>query len=123
VVAEYGTRFEADVATACLTDHGIESRVRADPAHAIAPHLVTLRGFRVEVHRDDVDLARSALGLDEPVDREAADLDHEYFHIPFAQRPPWIRWFAVTGIVAVAGPAVVVAALLAVIFLSRLAPG
>jgi hypothetical protein len=122
VVAEYGTRFEADVAIACLTDHGIESRMRADPAHSVAPHLVTMRGFRVEVHRDDVDLARSALGLDAP-DPEAERLDREFFFVPFAHRPRWIRWLAVTGIVAVAAPAVIAAVLLAIALLARLAPG
>ena len=123
VVAEYGTRFEADVAMACLTDHGIESRVRSDPAHSIAPHLVTLRGFRLEVHNDDVDLARTALGLDEPDDPEATRLDLEYFHVPFAQRPRWVRWLAVTGIIAVAGPAVLSAVVISVMLLTRLAPG
>jgi hypothetical protein len=123
VVAEYGTRFEADVAVACLTDHGIESRVRSDPAHAIAPHLVTMRGFRLEVHRDDVDLARCALGLDIPADLEAERLDREFFHVPFTQRPRWIRWLAVVGVVAVAGPAVVSAVLLVIFALTRLAPG
>jgi hypothetical protein len=123
VVAEYGTRFEADVAVACLTDHGIEAVLRADPAHAIAPHLVTMRGFRVEVHRDDVDLARSALGLDAPRDAEAERLDREFFHVPFADRPRWIRWLAVTGIVAIIGPAALAAGILVVVTLSRLAPG
>jgi hypothetical protein len=123
VVAEYGTRFEADVAQACLTDQGIESVVRADPAHAVAPHLVTMRGFRLEVHRDDVDMARTALGLDSPPDPEAERLDREFFHVPFAQRPRWIRWLAVTGIVAVAGPAIVTAVVLVIAILGRLAPG
>jgi hypothetical protein len=122
VVAEYGSRFEADVAIACLTDHGIESIVRADPAHSVAPHLVTMRGFRVEVHADDLEMARSALGLDDP-DPEADRLDREFFFIPFAQRPRWIRWLAVTGIVAVAAPAVLAATLLAIVLLARLAPG
>jgi hypothetical protein len=123
IVAEYGTRFEADVAAACLADHGIESIVRADPAHSVAPHLVTLPGFRVEVHDDDVELARSALGLDIPRDVEAEQLDRDYFHVPFAQRPRWIRWLAVTGILAIAGPAAICAVLLVMIGLSRLAPG
>ena len=104
-------------------DHGIESRVQADPAHAVAPHLVTMRGFRLEVHRDDVELARTALGLDEPRDFEAERLDREFFYVPFAQRPRWIRWLAVTGIVGVIGPAAICAVLLVIVVLTRLAPG
>jgi hypothetical protein len=123
IVAEYGTRFEADVAVACLTDHGIEALVRADPAHSVAPHLVTMPGFRVEVHRDDIEMARAALGLDVPRDVEAERLDREFFHIPFEHRPRWIRWLAVTGIVAIVAPAAICAVALVVIGLTRLAPG
>ena len=123
VVAEYGTRFEADVAVACLMDHGIESLVRADPAHSIAPHLVTMPGFRLEVHCDDVDLARSALGLDTPVDTEAERLDREFFHVAFAQRPRWIRWLALALLIPTAGLGAVCALLLVVILLGHLAPG
>jgi hypothetical protein len=123
VVAEYGTRFEADVAIACLVDHGIEAILRADPAHSIAPHLVTMPGFRVEVHRDDAAMARTALGLDTPRDIEAERLDREFYRVPFAHRPRWVRWLTVTGIVAIAGPAAIAAAALVIVTLTRLAPG
>jgi hypothetical protein len=123
IVAEFGTRFEADVAMACLADHGIESQMRADPAHAIAPHLVTMRGFRVEVHADDVELARDALGLDVPADPVAAELDRAYFRVPFSERPRWIRWLAVAAIAGVVGVPAITAILLVITILSRLAPG
>jgi hypothetical protein len=123
VVAEYVTRFEADVSVACLADQGIEALVRADPAHAVAPNLVTMPGFRVEVHRDDFELARAALGLDQPRDLEAERLDREFFHISFSERPRWVRWLAVMGIVSVAGPAALVATLLVILTLTQLAPG
>jgi hypothetical protein len=80
-----------------------------------------MRGFRLEVHTDDLEMARSALGLDAP-DPEADRLDREYFFVPFAQRPRWIRWLAVTGIIAVAAPAVLTATVLAIVVLVRLAP-
>lgn len=122
-VAEYGTRFEADVASALLTDQGIPSMVRADPAHAVAPHLVTDRLFRVEVLVDDLDAARGALGLDVPRDVEAEQLDAQFFRIPFEHRPRWVRWLTVLVIVAIAGPIVLTAAVLLVSILSAAAPG
>ena len=122
-VAEYGNRFEADVASALLSDHGIPNMVRADPAHAVAPHLMTDRSFRVEVLLDDVDAAREALGLDVPRDVEAEQLDAAYFRTPFAQRPRWVRWLTVLVIVSLAAPAAITAAVLLVSILSAAAPG
>jgi hypothetical protein len=114
VIAEYGTRFEADVAIACLSDHGIESRVRSDPAYSVAPHLVSDPGFRVEVYTANLDEALVALGLDTPPDPVAEQLDRDYFFVGFGQRPRWIRVLALTGIVAIAAPVVVTAAVLLV---------
>jgi hypothetical protein len=123
MVAEYGTRFEADVAAACLADHGIDCHVRADPAHHVAPHLVTMPGFRLEVLPDDADDARRALDLDRPPDLEAAELDRAYFRVPFKCRPRWIRLLAIAAVVGAAGPLALVSVLLVVLALSRLAPG
>jgi hypothetical protein len=123
VVAEYGSRFEADVAVALLTDNGIEGIVRADPAHAVAPHLVTVPGFRVAVHSDDVDIALEALGADDPRHPEADDLDRDYLRVPFAQRPPWLRWLAYLGLAGAAGLPALAAIILVVLVLVRLAPG
>ena len=123
VVAEYATRFEADLAIARLADHGIPSLVRADPAHSVAPHLVTEHGFRVEVPEDDLDQAREALGLDVPPDLEAEQLDALFFRVPFAQRPRWVRWLTVLAIVSIAGPVVFTAVVLLVSILSAAAPG
>ena len=123
VVAEYGSRFEADVAVACLNDNGIEGILRADPAHAIAPHLVTMPGFRVAVHRDDVDMALVALGVDESRDPQADELDRDYLRVPFAQRPRWLRWLAIAAIAGTVGPLAITAIVLFVSVLLRLAPG
>lgn len=122
-VAEYGTRFEADVAVARLADHGIASIVRADPAHSVAPHLVTARGFRVEVLVNELDTAREVLGLDAPPDPEAEALDRDFYRVTFAQRPRWIRWLTVLVIVALAGPVALTAVVLVVSILAHLAPG
>jgi hypothetical protein len=123
VVAEYGSRFEADVALACLTDNGIEGVLRADPAHAVAPHLVTMPGYRVAVHRDDVELALVALGADEPLDPQVDELDRDYLRVPFAHRPRWMRWLTFAALAGVAGPLAITAVALAVTVLLRLAPG
>lgn len=123
VVAEYGSRFEADVALACLSDHGIEGIVRADPAHAVAPHLVTMPGFRLAVHSDDVDMALAALGADEPRDPQVDELDRDYLRVPFAHRPRWLRWLTYAALAGVAGPLTITAIVLVVTVLLRLAPG
>lgn len=122
-VAEYGSRFEADVASALLTDHGIPNIVRGDPAYSVAPHLVTDRTFRVEVLVDDLDAARTALGLDVPRDIEAEQLDAHFFMTGFAHRPRWVRWLTVLAIVAIVGPVVLTAAVLLVSIVSAAAPG
>jgi hypothetical protein len=48
-IAECTSRFEADAAVARLASAGIDAVVLGDPAHSVAPHLVTERGFSVLV--------------------------------------------------------------------------
>ena len=93
-IAVYGSRFEADVARACLDDHGLEAIVLCDPAATVAPNLVTDPGFRLVVRQDDVDDARAVLGLDQPRDVEAERLDAHFFWQPMHQRPRWHRALA-----------------------------
>jgi hypothetical protein len=123
VVAEYGNRFEADVAAACLHDHGIACFVRFDPAHSVAPHLVTMPGFRLVTPVSSADDARVALGLDAPPDLEAEMLDRAFYRVPFRWRPRWVRWLGIAAIVAVAAPVAITAIVLVVTVLLRLAPG
>jgi hypothetical protein len=99
-IAEYGSRFEADVARACLADHGLDSAVLCDPAADVAPNLVTDPGFRLLVHADDVEEARAALGLDRPRDLEAERLDAHFFWLPMRQRPRWHRVLALLALLA-----------------------
>jgi hypothetical protein len=123
VVAEYGNRFEADVAAACLHDHGIACFVRADPAHSVAPHLVTMPGFLLVTPASSAEDARAALGLDAPPDLEAEMLDRDFYRVPFGRRPRWVRWLGITGIVSVAAPVAITAIVLVVTLLLRAAPG
>ena len=49
IVAEYGSRFDADLGRARLAEAGLESVVMGDPAHHIAPHHMTDRVFQLVV--------------------------------------------------------------------------
>lgn len=60
-ITECASRFEADTAVALLAASGIDAVVAADPAHAIAPHLVTDRTFSVLVRIAIADDAQQAL--------------------------------------------------------------
>lgn len=112
MVAEYGNRFDADVGHARLTEAGLESVILGDPAHSVAPHLVTERGFQLVVRNEIADHARSVLTDDLPADTEAAALDAAFYQRRFADRPAWIRRTTWTLGIAVIGPTALAAAIL-----------
>lgn len=112
VVAEYGTRFDADVGHARLAEAGLESVVLGDPAHSVAPHLVTERGFQLVVRNEIADHARSVLTDDLPADSEAVELDAAFYQHRFADRPVWVRRATWTVGIAVIGPTALTALIL-----------
>ena len=112
VVAEYGSRFDADVGRARLTEAGLESVVLGDPAHSVAPHHVTERGFQLVVRDEIADHARTVLTDDLPLDHEAVSLDAAFYQHRFADRPTWIRWSTLTLGLAVIGPLALTATIL-----------
>lgn len=112
VIAEYGTRFDADVGRARLTEAGLESVVLGDPAHSVAPHHVTERGFQLVVRDEIADHARSVLTDDLPNDTEAAALDAAFFQRRFADRPTWVRWSTWAVGLAIIGPTAFAATIL-----------
>ncbi|MDH4168405.1 MAG: hypothetical protein OEW42_02345 [Acidimicrobiia bacterium] len=87
-IAEFGNRFAADVASARLTEAGIDSTVLGDPAAAIAPHHITERWFSLCVRAEAADHAREALA--DPVDATHRS-DVEFVASAFRDRPRWIR--------------------------------
>ena len=92
IVGEYNSKFDADLAVAMLTDAGLEGAVMADPAHSVAPHLVTDPGFRVVVREEVAEDARELLGHGVEPNKEIQALEAAYHHRRFADRPRWIRW-------------------------------
>ena len=104
MIAEFGTRFDADLAKARLGQAGIESVVMGDPAYAIAPHHVTERVFRIVVRDEIADHARRILTGGVPADAEADALDAAFHQCRFADRPTWIRWATITLVITFVGP-------------------
>ncbi|HEY5663055.1 MAG TPA: hypothetical protein VIS05_03370 [Ilumatobacter sp.] len=121
VVAEYVSRFDADVAVAMLWDAGLEGAILGDPAHSVAPHHVTERMFRIvvreEVAEDARDLLRDGIG-----DTEADALDALYHRRPLADRPTWFRWAAWSLFWAIPGTFIVALTLIALSLLRGLFP-
>lgn len=118
VVAEFASRFDADLARARLWEAGLESTVLGDPAQGVAPHHVTDRLFHLVVRDEVVDHARSVLAGDRDPDPEADDLDHQFHRHRFADRPTWVRWATWTLLAAIAGP-VALAGLLQLFWIAR----
>lgn len=117
VVAEYGSRFDADLAVARLREAGLESSVLGDPAHSIAPHHVTERVFRLVVRDEIVDHARDV--LDDPrVDAESEALDAAFHQRRFSDRPSWVRWTTVALLVVFVGP-IAIAVIMQLLWITR----
>ena len=121
VVAEYTSRFAADVAVAMLWDAGLEGAILGDPAHSVAPHLVTEPMFRVIVREEVAEDARDLL-TEGSGDAESEALDALYHRRPLSQRPTWFRWAAWSVFWAIPGTFLVAAMLAAVSLVGDLFP-
>ena len=102
-IAEYASRWEADVAAARLREAGFEATVIFDPARDVAPHHVTERLAVLVVRTEAADPAAEVLGLERP-DIEAENLDAAFHQRRFADRPAWVRYLTWTLVIAVPGP-------------------
>ena len=110
-IAEYATRWEANVAAARLKEAGYEATVLVDPAIEVAPHHVTNRLAVLVVRTEVADPAAELLGLERP-DAEAEDLDAAFHQRRFADRPAWVRYLTWTLVVAIPGPLAIAGLLL-----------
>ncbi len=113
IVGEYNSKFDADLAVAMLDDAGLQGAVMADPAHSVAPHLVTDPGFRVVVREEVAEDARELLSHGVEPDEELQALETAYFYRRFADRPKWIRWAGWAVFWAIPGTVLLSLALLA----------
>ena len=102
-IAEYASRWEADVAAARLRESGYEAAVLVDPATEVAPHHITHRGAALVVRVEVAEHAADVLGLERP-DIEAERLDAAFHQRRFADRPAWIRYLTWTLIIAIPVP-------------------
>ena len=122
IVGEYNSKFDADLAVAMLTDAGLEGAVMADPAHSVAPHLVTDPGFRVVVREEVAEDARELLSHGVEPNKEIQALEAAYHHRRFADRPRWIRWAGWAVFWAIPGTILYFCALIAYTLLQGLFP-
>lgn len=106
-IAEYPSRWEANVAAARLLEAGYEATVLIDPATDVAPHHVTDRLAVVVVRAEAAERAAELLGV-ERLDTEAERLDAAFHQRRFADRPAWVRYLTWTLIIAIPGPFAVV---------------
>ena len=96
VIAECGSRFEADLMAYRLSSDGVEASVLSDPAHQVAPHIVTQAGHRVVVADENADQARELLVSES--DQPTATMP-----VGLGRRPRWFRWMAIALAAAVIG--------------------
>lgn len=101
VIAEYGSRFEADLVANRLTGDGVQTSVLSDPAHQIAPHIVTHRGHQLIVPEADFETASALLA---PNDTDPAPAPAKPAAVGLSRRPPWFRWMALLLAGATFGP-------------------
>ncbi len=120
-IAEYATRWEANVALARLSEAGYEAVVLVDPATDVAPHHVTDRVAVLVVRCEAAQAATEVLGLDRP-DREAEALDAAFHQQRFADRPAWVRFLTWTLVAAIPGPLAIVGLWLLLTLLRSLFP-
>ncbi len=102
-IAEYSSRWEAEVAAARLREAGYEATVLVDPASEVAPHHITYRLATLVVRAEVADLAAEVLGLERP-DVEAENLDAAFHQRRFSDRPAWVRYLTWTLVLAVPVP-------------------
>lgn len=120
-IAEYPSRWEANVAAARLKEAGYEAAVLVDPATEVAPHHVTNRLAVLVVRTEVADPAAELLGL-ERADAEAERLDATFHQRRFADRPAWVRYLTWALIIAIPGPIAISGLVLAWTVLSSLFP-
>ena len=120
-IAEYTTRWEANVALARLNDAGFEAAVIVDPATDVAPHHVTDRLAVLVVRTEVADPAAEVLGLERP-DIEAEHLDAAFHQRRFADRPAWVRYLTWALIIAIPGPIAISGLLLLLTLLQSMFP-
>ncbi len=120
-IAEYATRWEANVALARLKEAGYEAAVIVDPATDVAPHHVTERLAVLVVRTEVADPAAEVLGL-ERADIEAEYLDAAFHQRRFADRPAWVRYLTWALIIAIPGPIAIAGLLLLWTLLSSMFP-
>ena len=120
-IAEYATRWEANVALARLKEAGYEAAVIVDPATDVAPHHVTERLAVLVVRTEVADPAAEVLGL-ERADIEAEYLDAAFHQRRFADRPAWVRYLTWALIIAIPGPIAISGLLLLWTVLSSMFP-
>lgn len=102
-IAEFGTRWEANVAVARLRDAGLEAAVLVDPATEVAPHHVTDRLAVVVVRSEAADRASLTLKAHHASDQNK-QLDAAYFQRRFADRPAWVRYATWALVLAIPVP-------------------
>ena len=120
-IAEYATRWEANVAAARLNEAGYEAAVLVDPATEVAPHHVTNRLAVLVVRTEVADPAAELLGL-ERADVEAEQLDAAFHQRRFADRPAWVRYLTWALIIAIPGPIAIAGLVLLWTVLSSMFP-
>ena len=120
-IAEYPSRWEANVAAARLHEAGFEAAVLVDPATDIAPHHITHRMAVLVVHTEAAEVAAEVLGLSRP-DVEAERLDAAFHQRRFADRPAWVRYLTWTVVIAIPGPFAILGLWLTWTVLSSLFP-
>jgi len=120
-IAEYATRWEANVAAARLNEAGYEAAVLVDPATDVAPHHVTNRLAVLVVRTEVADPAAELLGL-ERADVEAERLDAAFHQRRFADRPAWVRYLTWALIIAIPGPIAIAGLVLLWTVLSSMFP-
>jgi len=108
-VAEFSSRWEAQVVVARLEQAGIEATMIGDPADQVAPHHVTQRMVTIVVRREAVEDAVDVLAL-EGVDEWSEQMDATFFERRFADRPAWVRYTTWALILAFPGPLAITAA-------------
>lgn len=64
-LANFGSRFEAEIAMSLLESNGIQATAKFGDAGGWMPHIALLDGFRVCVFDEDLDRARELLRAEE----------------------------------------------------------
>ena len=102
-VGSYTSRWQADVAAACLREAGYDAAVLVDPATGVAPHHVTERMAIVVVREEAAESARELLEISES-DAQFARIEAAFHTRRFADRPAWVRYATWALLISIPGP-------------------